>query len=231
MLPACKEQAAFQSQSHTRAASGTQPGPGLVLGARKPTHVRRPLGLPPRYTAASNSCTLYGLLLRVQFGCLLQQLLLGAQIGLTHACARSFSSSCELRLSWLSQNACKDAREQEKRRKLQNMGNSIADNDSPRARKNARTILRKWFHFWVQIWDPVLASVLAPVLSIRIVVPKTGPKTAPKTGAKTGPKTGPNNNKGKAHGSQQSTRLLPSTEELACMRNTTQNCGESSLQL
>ena len=49
MLPACKEQAAFQSQSHTRAASGTQPGPGLVLGARKPTHVRRPLGLPPRY--------------------------------------------------------------------------------------------------------------------------------------------------------------------------------------
>ena len=49
MLPACKEQAAFQSQSHTRAASGTQPGPGLVLGTRKPTHVRRPLGLPPRY--------------------------------------------------------------------------------------------------------------------------------------------------------------------------------------
>ena len=158
-----------------------------------------------------------GLLLRVQFGCLLQQILLGAQIGLTHACARSFSSSCKLRLSWLSQNACKDAREQEKRRKLQNMGNSIADNDSPHARKNARTILRKWFHFWVQIWNPVLALVLASVLSIRIVVPKTGPKTASKTGAKTGPKTGPNN-KGKAHGSQQST-------------NTTQNCGESSLQL
>ena len=133
---------------------------------------------------------------RVQCGCLLQQLLLGAQIGLAHACARSLSSSCELRLSWLSQNACKDAREQEKRRKLQNTGNSIVDNDSPHARKNARTILRKWFHFWAQIWDPVLASVLAPVLSIRIVVPKTGPKTAPKTGAKTGPKTGPN--KGKA---------------------------------
>ena len=75
----------------------------------------------------------------------------------------------------------------------------------------------------------VLASVLAPVLSIRIVMPKTGPKTAPKTGAKTGPKTGPN--KGKAHGSQQSAALLPSMEELACMRNTMQNCGESSLQL
>ena len=49
MLPACKEQAAFQSQSHTRAANGTQPGPGLVLGTRKPTYVWRPQGLPPRY--------------------------------------------------------------------------------------------------------------------------------------------------------------------------------------
>ena len=116
-----------------------------------------------RYTAASNSCTLYGLLLRVQFGCLLQQLLLGAQIGLTHACARSFSSSCELCLSWLSQNACEDAREQKKkRRKLQNMGNSIADNDLPHAQKNARTILRKWFHFWLQIWDPVFGFSFDP---------------------------------------------------------------------
>ena len=73
----------------------------------------KPLAIPVD-TAASNSCTLYGLLLRVQFGCLLQQLLLGAQIGLAHACARSFSSSCELSLSWLSQNVCKAARKQEK---------------------------------------------------------------------------------------------------------------------
>ena len=193
MLPACKEQTAFQSQSHTRAASGTQPGRDLFWGPENlhmsGDHWDYLQGIRPHQILARYTVSCY---VRVQCGCLLQQLLLGAQIGLAHACARSFSSSCELRLSWLSQNACKDAREQEKRRKLQNTGNSIADNDSPHARKNARTILRKWFHFWVQIWDPVLASVLAPVLSIRTVVPKTGPKTAPKTEAKTGPKTGPN---------------------------------------
>ena len=75
--------------------------------------LNKPIAIP------GNRCikflhVIYGLLLRVQFGCLLQQLLLGAQIGLAHACARSFSSSCELSLNWLSQNACKDAREQEK---------------------------------------------------------------------------------------------------------------------
>ena len=167
MLPACKEQAAFQSQSHTRAASGTQPGPGLVLGTRKPTHVRRPLGLPPRYTAASNSCTLYGLLLRAQFGFLLQQLLLGAQIGLTHACARSFSSSCELRLSWLSQNACKDAREQEKRRKLQHGQLHCGQRFAACPKKMREQFCesgstfgsRFGTQFWLQFWPPFFQFV------------------------------------------------------------------------
>ena len=124
-----------------RAASGTQPGPGLVLGTRKPTHVRR---------------------LRVQFGCLLQQLLLGAQIGLTHACARSFSSSCELCLSWLSQNACEDAREQKKKAKVTKHGQLHCGQRFAACPKKCANNLRKWFHFWLQIEDPVLASVLAP---------------------------------------------------------------------
>ena len=202
------------------AASGTQPGPGLVLGTPEPTHVRRPLGLPLRYTAASNSCALYFLLLRVQFGCLLQQLFLGAQIGLAHACAHSFSSSCELSLSWLSQNACKDARANKKKAKVAKHGKLHCGQRFAACPKKCANNFAKLVPLLGPDLGPVLASVLAPVLSIRIVAPKTGPKTAPKTGPKTGREIGVGRN------SQQSTGLLPSVEELACMRNTMQNCGE-----
>ena len=128
-----------------------------------------------RYTAASNSCALYGLLLRVQFGCLLQQLLLWAQIGLAHACARSFSSSCEqleLAVAECVQGCARTRK-----------GESCKTWATP-LRTTIRRMPEKMREQFCEIGSAFGSrfgtsfgfsfSVLAPVLSIRIVAPKNG---------------------------------------------------------
>ena len=106
--------------------------------------------------------------------------------------------------SWLSQNACKDAREQE----------TWATPLRTTIRRTPEKT-REQFCAFGSRFGPSFGSVL--LIRIAHVVPKTGPKTASKTGSKTRP-----NKNLDWHWSQQSTGLLPSMEELACVRNTMQ---------